>query len=247
MARKNFIRNKNAFTLVEIVMVLILIGILGIIGVVGLNSAASSDRAIYERQLESSIRYAQQYSMSHYCFTFVVFTNPPANPTSNTPSNSNTCSISSSGRSSGAEYGGYQICACPSSNTSNSGINSSVPIVPILINNPLAQTANYFSVALNYGITYSVQNNDSVTPSVNGNYFAFNSEGQPGIFARATATGANLICLSNPAQPSFMPFSIAAQNYSAKNYFLQISFGYIPSDSFYIYPNTGLVSSSGSL
>ncbi len=214
-------------------MVLILIGIIGIIGIIGLNSAVSNDRTIYERQLESSIRYAQQYSMSHYCFTFVVFTNP----TANTPSNSNVCSISSSGGSSGAEYGGYQICACPSSNTSNSGINSSDPV---LINNPLAQTANYFSVALNYGITYSVQNNSNVTPNIVGNYFAFNSEGQPGIF---NSTDLN-ICQSTSA--SFAPFSIS-NNTTNPIYFLQISFGYIPSDSFYIYPDTGLVSSNGPL
>jgi prepilin-type N-terminal cleavage/methylation domain-containing protein len=237
MAFKIFTRNKNAFTLIEIVMVLILIGILGIIGIIGLNSAVSSDRAIYERQLESSIRYAQQYSMSHYCFTFVVFTNPPANSTSNTSSNSNTCSIGNSG----TEYGGYQICACPSSNTLNSSINSSAPI---LINNPLAQTANYFSVALNYGITYSVQNGTNVTPtSISGNYFAFNSEGQPGTFVNIIPS--DMCASGSSSTASFKPFSIS--NNTSPIYFLQIVFGYTPSDSFYIYPNTGLVSSSGSL
>ncbi|MHB1645119.1 MAG: prepilin-type N-terminal cleavage/methylation domain-containing protein [Candidatus Acididesulfobacter diazotrophicus] len=242
MAFKIFTKNKSAFTLIEIVMVLILIGILGIIGIIGLNSAVSSDRAIYERQLESSIRYAQQYSMSHYCFTFVVFTNPPANSTSNAPSNSNTCSISSSGgKSTGAEYGGYQICACPSSNTSNSGIN---PSAPVLINNPLAQTANYFQVTLNYGITYLVQNGTNVMPtSIGGNYFAFNSEGQPGTFGNITPS--NMCASGSSSTASFTPFSISKNTNPI--YFLQIIFGYIPSDSFYIYPNTGLVSSNGSL
>ncbi|MHB8282839.1 MAG: prepilin-type N-terminal cleavage/methylation domain-containing protein [bacterium] len=245
MAFKIFAKNKNAFTLIEIVMVLILIGILGIIGIIGLNSAVSSDRAIYERQLESSIRYAQQFSMSHYCFTFVVFTNPPANSTSNTPSSSNACSISSSSGSSlpGTEYGGYQICACPSSNTSTNSVNSSS--APVLINNPLSQVASYFQVAFNYGITYSVQNGTNVTPtSISGNYFAFNSEGQPGTFNNNTNT-ASICSFTNPAPAQFVPFAISSSN--TPHFFLQIVFGYIPSDSFYIYPNAGLVSSSGSL
>ena len=233
MTRKIFIRNKNAFTLIEILWFLILIGILGIIGVIGLNSATSSDRAIYERQLESSIRYAQQYSMSHYCFTFVAFTNPKANA----PSNSNVCSISSSGENSGTEYGGYQICACSSSNSSLNVNNSSV--APTLINNPLSQVTSYFQVAFNYGIKYSVQNSTNVTPTnISGNYFAFNSEGQPGIFSNTNPN----ICSSTS---QFTPFSIS--NSTNPIYFLQISFGYIPADSFYIYPNTGLVSSNGSL
>ncbi|MCL4546231.1 MAG: prepilin-type N-terminal cleavage/methylation domain-containing protein [Deltaproteobacteria bacterium] len=237
MAFKIFTRNKSAFTLIEIVMVLILIGILGIIGIAGLNSAVSSDRAIYERQLESSIRYAQQYSMSHYCFTFVVFTNPPANSTSNA---SNACSISSSGGNSAIEYGGYQICACPSSNTSTNNGNS---YAPVLINNPLSQVTSYFQVAFNYGIKYSVQNSTNVTPtSISGNYFAFNSEGQPGTFG--TISSPSDMCVSGNAAP-FTLFNIS--NNTNPIYFLQISFGNIPSDSFYIYPNTGLVSSNGSL
>ncbi|MCL5673184.1 MAG: prepilin-type N-terminal cleavage/methylation domain-containing protein [Deltaproteobacteria bacterium] len=246
MAFKIFTRNKSAFTLIEIVMVLILIGILGIIGITGLNSAVSSDRAIYERQLESSIRYAQQYSMSHYCFTFVVFTNPPANSTSNASSNSNACSISSSssGGNSAIEYGGYQICACPSSNSSTNNGNSYAP--PVLINNPLSQVTSYFQVAFDYGIKYSVQNSTNVTPtSISGNYFAFNSEGQPGTFGTIRPSD---MCVSSNASnaASFTLFNIS-NNTKNPIYFLQISFGNIPSDSFYIYPNTGLVSSSGSL
>ncbi|RZD17219.1 MAG: prepilin-type N-terminal cleavage/methylation domain-containing protein [Candidatus Acididesulfobacter guangdongensis] len=231
MFYKNSIKDNNAFTLIELVMVLVLIGIVGIIGVVGLGSAVSSDRAIYERQFESSIRYAQQYSMSHYCFAFVVF---------GLSANSNSCSVSSGGVNSGAEYGGYQICACPSSNsTINSGGTSSAPV---LINNPLAQVAGYFQTAFNYNIKYSVQNNANAAPNITGNYFAFNSEGQPGVFSASAS--ADAFCSPQSAQ-YFTPFSVAAD--SAADYFINISFGDKPSDSFYVYPNTGLVSSSGTL
>lgn len=238
---KNSFKDANAFTLIELVMVLVLIGIVGIIGVVGLGSAVSSDRAIYERQLESSIRYAQQYSMSHYCFAFVVFVNPSAQTASGLSANSNFCSVSSSGGvNSGAEYGGYQICACPSSNsTISSGGTSSAPV---LINNPLAQVAGYFQIAFNYNIKYSVQNNsDAVSPNLTGNYFAFNSEGQPGVFSASAST--NAFCSAQ----NFTPFSVAANSAAEADYFIQISFGDKPSDSFYVYPDTGLVSSSGTL
>ena len=240
MFYKNSIKDNNAFTLIELVMVLVLIGIVGIIGVIGLGSAVSSDRAIYERQLESSIRYAQQYSMSHYCFAFVVFINPSAKTASGLSANSNLCSISSGGVNSGAEYGGYQICACPSSNSSIN--NGSASSAPVLINNPLAQTASYFQTAFNYNIKYSVQNNSDAVPNITGNYFAFNSEGQPGVFSASAA--ADAFCSPGSAQ-YFTPFSVAA--YSTVNYFIQISFGSTSRDSFYVYPDTGLVSSSGTL
>ncbi len=241
MFHKNSIKDSNAFTLIELVMVLVLIGIVGIIGVIGLGSAVSSDRAIYERQLESSIRYAQQYSTSHYCFAFVVFINPSAKTASGLSANSNFCSVSSGGVNSGAEYGGYQICTCPSSNSSiNNGITSSS--APVLINNPLAQTASYFQTAFNYNIKYSVQNNSVAVPNITGNYFAFNSEGQPGVFSASAS--ADAFCSPGSAQ-YFTPFS--ASTHSAVNYFIQISFGSISGDSFYVYPDTGLVSSSGTL
>ena len=59
----------NAFTLVEMVMVIILMGILAVIGTIGLNSAVSSDRGMYERQMQSALRYAQSYAMSHFTYT----------------------------------------------------------------------------------------------------------------------------------------------------------------------------------
>jgi hypothetical protein len=240
MRYRNFIKARNAFTLFELVIVLVLMGIVGIIGVIGLGSAVSSDRAIYERQLESSIRYAQQYSMSHYCFTFVVFVNPSGNTAPPPPANSNFCSVSSGGGNTGAEYGGYEVCACsPSNITINTGGASSAPV---LINNPLAQVASYFQTTFSYNIKYSVQNNSDALPDITGNYFAFNSEGQPGVFSSSATAGD--FCTSLSAQ-YFTPFSIAAN--SAVNYFIQISFGNKPSDYFYVYPDTGLVSGSGTL
>ena len=144
--------NRRGFTLVEIVMVIILLGVLGIIGTIGLNSAVSSDRGMYERQLQSAIRYAQNYAMSHFTYTAVVFS-----PSSPSPS----CTLPSS---STAPYSGYAVCAC----NGNSPNPSLQPLV-----NPLAQTADNFYVTMNYGISYSVS-----VPQ----YIAFNSQGESGTF-----------------------------------------------------------------
>jgi type II secretory pathway pseudopilin PulG len=204
-----------AFTLVEIIMVIILLGVLSIIGVIGLGSAVSSDRAIYQRQFESSVRYAQQYAMSHFTYTFVVFQSSP--PLSQPPS-SNSCSIGSSA----GLYNVYQICACPPSGSSSSS--------PVLLNNPLSQTSGYFSVSFNYGINYAVSPNSSPY------YIAFNSEGQPG-------TSSNPINCSSSSFTLFPQLNVSGGQY----YFASISFGSLASDIFYIYPNTGIVSSNGSL
>ena len=147
--------NRRGFTLVEIVMVIILLGVLGIIGTIGLNSAVSSDRGMYERQLQSAIRYAQNYAMSHFVYTAVIFSSSGSSPS---------CTLGSSDT---APYSGYAVCAC------NGSTNPSLqPLV-----NPLAQTADNFYVTMNYGISYSVQGQGFTT-----NYIAFNSQGEPGTF-----------------------------------------------------------------
>ncbi|MDA8402547.1 MAG: type II secretion system protein [Deltaproteobacteria bacterium] len=148
--------NRRGFTLVEIVMVIILLGVLGIIGTIGLNSAVSSDRGMYERQLQSAIRYAQNYAMSHFTYTAVVFSSSGSSPS---------CALPSSGTA----YSGYAVCAC----NGNSPSSSLQPLV-----NPLAQTADNFYVTMNYGISYSV----SVPQGFAANYIAFNSQGEPGTF-----------------------------------------------------------------
>ncbi len=146
--------NRSGFTLVEIIMVIILMGVLGIIGTIGLNSAVSSDRGMYERQLQSAIRYAQNYAMSHFTYTAVVFS-----PSGSSPS----CALGSSG----AAYSGYAVCAC-------NGASNNSSLQPLV--NPLAQTADNFYVTMNYGISYSVQGQGTA------NYIAFNSQGEPGTF-----------------------------------------------------------------
>lgn len=205
-----------AFTLIEVIMVIILLGVLSIIGVTGLGSAVSSDRAIYQRQFESSVRYAQQYALSHFTYTFVAF------QSNSQPPSSNLCSFDSSA----GPYNGYQICACPPSGSS-----------PVLLNNPLSQTSGYFSVLFNYGINYSVNfiNGSNISAS---SYIAFNSEGQPGIFSGsicpATGTGFTSFTTQNLSNNISSPFTA-------------ISFGLLPYNIFYIYPNAGLVSSNGGL
>ena len=146
---------RSGFTLVEIIMVIILLGVLGIIGTIGLNSAVSSDRGMYERQLQSAIRYAQNYAMSHFVYTAVVFSLSGSSPS---------CALSSSGTA----YSGYAVCAC-NGNSPNSSLQ---PLV-----NPLAQTADNFYVTMNYGISYSV-----LGQGFTANYIAFNSQGEPGTF-----------------------------------------------------------------
>ncbi len=148
--------NRSGFTLVEIIMVIILMGVLGIIGTIGLNSAVSSDRGMYERQLQSAIRYAQNYAMSHFTYTAVVFS-----PSGSSPS----CALGSSG----AAYSGYAVCAC-------NGASNNSSLQPLV--NPLAQTADNFYVTMNYGINYSVQGQ-----GFTANYIAFNSQGEPGTFS----------------------------------------------------------------
>ena len=148
--------NRRGFTLVEIVMVIILLGVLGIIGTIGLNSAVSSDRGMYERQLQSAIRYAQNYAMSHFVYTAVVFS-----PSSSSPS----CA---SLTNSGTAYSGYAVCAFNRDSTTSS-------LQPLV--NPLAQTADDFYVTMNYGISYSV-----LGQGFTANYIAFNSQGEPGTF-----------------------------------------------------------------
>ena len=131
-------------------------GVLGIIGTIGLNSAVSSDRGMYERQLQSAVRYAQNYAMSHFTYTAVVFSASGSSPS---------CTLR---RSSGAAYSGYAVCACNGDSTNPS-------LQPLV--NPLAQTADNFYVTMNYGINYSVQGQ-----GFTANYIAFNSQGEPGIF-----------------------------------------------------------------
>ncbi|MCL4542556.1 MAG: prepilin-type N-terminal cleavage/methylation domain-containing protein [Deltaproteobacteria bacterium] len=125
-------KRKAGFTLVEIIMVIILLGILGILGTLGLNSAVSSDSGMYERQFESAIRYAQNYAMSHFTYTAIVFSASGSSPS---------CTLGNSSTS----YSGYAVCAC------NAATSSLVPLT-----NPLAQTASNFYVSMNYGISYSV-------------------------------------------------------------------------------------------
>ncbi len=147
--------NRKGFTLVEIMMVIILLGVLGIIGTIGLNSAVSSDRGMYERQIQSALRYAQNYAMSHFTYTAVAFSATGSNPS---------CTLGSSGTA----YSGYAVCAC-----NGTSINSSLqPLV-----NPLAQTADNFYVTMNYGISYGVQGQ-----GFTADYIAFNSQGAPGTF-----------------------------------------------------------------
>ena len=201
--------NRSGFTLVEIIMVIILLGVLGIIGTIGLNSAVSSDRGMYERQLQSAVRYAQNYAMSHFVYTAVVFSATGSNPS---------CTLGNAG----AAYSGYAVCAC-----GGNSINSSLqPLV-----NPLAQTADNFYITMNYGISYTVQGQGFAA-----DYIAFNSQGVPGTFQGN----------GNPC-PSiggalFQPYG---NNASAP---VSLSFGTSPSQlTFYIYPQTGLVSYNGSL
>lgn len=106
-------------------------GVLGIIGTIGLNSAVSSDRGMYERQLQSAIRYAQNYAMSHFTYTSVVFSQTGSSPS---------CIL---GKDS-PPYSGYAVCAC-----------NGTSLQPLV--NPLAQTADNFYVSMNYGISYGVQ------------------------------------------------------------------------------------------
>jgi len=195
--------NKSGFTLVEIIMVIILLGVLGIIGTVGLNSAVSSDRGMYERQLQSAVRYAQNYAMSRFTYTAVVFS---------APGTSLSCTLRNSAP--GADYSGYAVCAC-------NGANPSSVLAPLT--NPLAQTADNFYVTMDYNISY--------TASINTNYIAFNSQGEPGTFTgKECASGS--FTLYNPL--SSTPISL--------------SFGSSPSQlTFYIYPVTGLVSYKGTL
>ena len=189
-------KNNNGFSLVEIIMVIILLGVIGIVGTVGLNSAVSSDRGMYERQLQSAIRYAQNYAMSHFTYTAVVFSASGSNPS---------CNLANSA----ASYSGYAVCAC------NGAATPALEPLP----NPLAQTTSNFYVSMNYGINYMV------APGGNYNYIAFNSAGEPGTLSSA--------CSGFTPLPPPSP--------------VKISFGYLPSQSFYLYPNTGLVSYNGNL
>ena len=196
----------NAFTLVEMVMVIILMGILAIIGTIGLNSAVSSDRGMYERQMQSALRYAQNYAMTHFTYTAVVFSAAGSFPS---------CNISNNAATS---YSGYAVCACSSSAAGNSALEP--------LTNPLAQVADNFYVAFNYGITYT-------TGGLTTNYIAFNSSGEPGTFGNGTVCGANANAIFNPNTSSTVS---------------SVSFGVVPSTlTFYIYPETGLISYNGSL
>lgn len=195
-------KRESGFTLVEIIMVIILLGVLGILGTVGLNSAVSSDSGMYERQLESAIRYAQNYAMSHFTYATVVFSAPGLNPS---------CTLGTSSSS----YSGYAVCACNA---------TTAKIEPLI--NPLSQTAGNFYVTMSYGISYSVHS----VQRLKTNYIAFNSAGQPGMLSPANT---NLSCSNST-------FTLLTKIQA-------ISFGSLPSQSFYIYPNTGLVSYNGSL
>ena len=202
--------NKSGFTLVEIIMVIILLGVLGIIGTVGLNSAVSSDRGMYERQLQSAVRYAQNYAMSRFTYTAVVFSTPGTSPS---------CTLGSA--AAGADYSGYAVCAC-------NGANPSSVLAPLT--NPLAQTADNFYVTMNYNISYTY-----TASSINTNYIAFNSQGEPGTF---TDNNDNNECTSD-SFTLYNPLSSTP---------ISLSFGSSPSQlTFYIYPVTGLVSYKGTL
>jgi prepilin-type N-terminal cleavage/methylation domain-containing protein len=192
----------NAFTLVEMVMVLILMGILAIIGTIGLNSAVSTNRGMYERQMQSALRYAQNYAMTHFTYTAVVFTAAGSSPSCNIRNNA------------AASYSGYAVCAC----TSTAGGSSLQPLT-----NPLAQVSDNFYVSLNDGITYAASN-------LTSNYIAFNSSGEPGTFGNGTVCGTNTAFNPNTSSVS------------------SVSFGVSPSTlTFYIYPETGLISYNGNL
>ena len=195
----------NAFTLVEMVMVIILMGILTVIGTIGLNSAVSSDRGMYERQMQSALRYAQNYAMSHFTYTAVVFTSAGSSPS---------CNISNNAA---ASYSGYAVCACSSSTAGNNALQ---PLA-----NPLAQVVDNFYVTFNYGITYTAG-------GLTTNYIAFNSSGEPGTFGNRTVCGVN----------ANATFNLNTSTVSS------VSFGVVPSTlTFYIYPETGLISYNGSL
>ena len=198
-------KNNGGFSLVEIIMVIILLGIIGIVGTIGLSSAVSSDRGMYERQLQSAIRYAQNYAMSHFTYTAVVFSASGSNPS---------CTLGNSATS----YSGYAVCAC-------NGAAASPALEPL--SNPLAQTTNNFYVAMNYGISYSYS-----AQGISANYIVFNSAGEPGTFSPVSSACSGSVSGFTPLPPP--PPA-------------KISFGYLPSQSFYLYPNTGLVSYNGNL
>ena len=190
----------NAFTLVEMVMVLILMGILAIIGTIGLNSAVSTSRGMYERQMQSALRYAQNYAMTHFTYTAVVFSAAGSSPSCNINNNAAT------------SYSGYAVCVCPTPT------NAPAPLQPLI--NPLAQVSDDFYVSLNDGITYTASN-------LTSNYIAFNSSGEPVTFGNGTVCGTNTTFNTNTAT---------------------VSFGVTPSTlTFYIYPETGLISYNGNL
>ena len=168
-------KNENGFTLIEVVMVIILLGILGIAGTLGLESAVSSDRGMYERQMESAVRYAQTYAMTHFTYAVVVFAAQGSSPS---------CATGSSSTS----YGGYAVCAC------NGAAPSSLAPFP----NPLAQTAAAFYESFNYGITFTA------SPSSLPNYIAFNSAGQPGTFTGSGACSPPFTPLSAANPPPYV-------------------------------------------
>ncbi len=175
-------KNNGGFSLVEIIMVIILLGIIGIIGTVGLNSAVSSNRGMYERQLQSAIRYAQNYAMSHFTYTAVVFSASGANPS---------CALGNTV----ASYSGYAVCAC----------NGATPPALEPLTNPLSQTTSNFYVTMGYGISYSVS-------GISANYIAFNSAGEPGGFAESSCSGftalSNINNISFGASPSQLTFYV---------------------------------------
>ncbi|MDA8273686.1 MAG: hypothetical protein M0Z72_08150 [Deltaproteobacteria bacterium] len=119
--------------------------------------------------------------------------------------------------------GSLPSCNLGSSATSYSGYavcacNGAVTPALEPLTNPLAQTTNNFYVAMDYGINYSA-------PGISANYIAFNSTGEPGTLS-SSCSGFTSLSSPSPAK---------------------ISFGALPSQSFYLYPNTGLVSYNGNL
>jgi len=187
----------NGFTLIEIIMVIILIGILGIIGTAGLNSAVSSDRGMYERQLQSAIRYAQNYAMSHFTYTAVVFSASGASPS---------CVLGSAA----AGYSGYAVCAC-------NGATSTSSLQPL--QNPLSQTTNNFYVTMNYNISYSVQGQ-----GLTANYIAFNSAGEPGTFMGSNiCVSPSSFTLYNPDPPDHISLSFGSLPSQLTFYIYQIT------------------------
>ncbi len=100
---------------------------------------------------------------------------------------------------------------------------------PNPLTSPLSQTSANFTVSFNYGINYY----SSISSSISS--IAFNSEGQPGVFSSSSTQ-----CSS--------AFTLLTSNEVEVVSFAPLPPGTPPTaPTFYIYPNTGLISSEGTL